>query len=225
MLKRILIVILLAFGGISVTQAQSAQLRIMSLINFPDTAYEGISYPVGFNLKNVGASPYQGPLQILIMGDSVPDVIYFSNNPNFVLLPNDTVQLYANPAGSQGYIFTPQFFRPGNDIVVVWPYTTQSTVIVDTLFTAVYFVPLAAVSEYAKEIAGVYPNPFSGILHIKMDSKESVEQVRIFDSSGRLRKTEKPTENLLDVSYLEAGFYLLEFRTEKKVLYIKVVKE
>lgn len=224
MLKRILIVILLAFGGRCVTQAQPAHLRIMSLINFPDTAYEGISYPVGFNLKNIGATPYQGPLQILIMGDSVPDVIYFSNNPNFVLLPNDTVAVFANPAGSQGYVFTPQFFRPGNDIVVVWPYTAQSIVIIDTIFTALNFVPIASVSEHVRELASVYPNPFSGILHIEPGNNESVEQVRIFDSSGRLMGTEKPKQNVLDVSYLKMGFYFIEIFTDKNTYFSKVLK-
>ncbi len=225
MCKRLLLIMFLFAGSIAVSRAQSAQLRIISLTNFPDTAFEGVSYQIALNLKNVGATPYQGPLQILIQADSLIDQLYFSNNSSFVLLPNDTVTLIANGNGIFGYNFSSQFFRPGNDIVVVWPYTTQLNVLIDTLYTAVYFVPLAGVNEYAAERFQLYPNPFVNLIHFTLTGNERVEQVRIFDANGRFSALSIPDNNSIDLFSLKEGLYFLLITTNERVINRKVLKK
>jgi Secretion system C-terminal sorting domain len=225
MFKRLLLITLLFTGSLAVSHAQNAQLRIISLTNFPDTAFEGVSYMISMNLKNVGTAPYQGPLQILIQGDSLIDQLYFSNNPNFALLPNDTVTLIANGGGTFGYNFSPQYFRPGNDIVVVWPYTTQFNVLIDTLYTAVYFVPLAGVNEYAAEPFQFFPNPFANLIHYSLAGNEKVEQVRIFDANGRISALAIPDNNTIDLSVLKEGFYFLQIKTNERTIIRKILKD
>lgn len=209
--------------------AQSAHLRIVALYNFPDTAYEGVAYPIQVKIQNVGIAPFQGPLQIIIHTDSATQVLYFSQNPNFVLFPNDTAVLSAN-SGALGYVFTSAMYRTGNDVVVVWPYSTQMAVQVDTLYTAVYFVPLSGIAgETEVHSAGltVYPNPFTDRIHFIPGAGMQVEQVRITDLFGKevYRRAFKG-ENDLPLEMLRPGIYILEITTSgNSKTIVKIVKQ
>jgi hypothetical protein len=226
MLKRILFILLFAAGSFGIVYPQS-QLRVTSLINFPDTAFEGVIYPVELTLANVGAAPFQGPIQVLVKGDSAQQagILFFDNSAQFTLMPGDTALLTANPSGTGGFMFDSSVFRPGNDIVVVWPYSTQFNVGIDTLYTAVYFVPLSAINKYVREPIRIFPNPFSDIINLDLDPYEKVEQVRITDATGKLVATQLPSGRRLNLSFLEKGFYLLEVRTDHKVFFSRMVRD
>lgn len=228
-MKKTVLIFLFLLTGTFMATAQSAHLRITALYNFPDTAYEGVVYPIQFQLKNVGIGAYQGPLQIVLQTDSATDILYFNQNPNFVLLPNDTVTLIAN-SGAMGYVFSSNVFRTGNDVVVVWPYTTQFAVQVDTLYTAVYFVPLSGIANEQEAISTgipVYPNPFSDLLHLKLTNGMQVEQVRISDLFGKevYRRIFDGAEDL-SLEMLHPGIYILEIETSNHGrTVVKIIKQ
>jgi hypothetical protein len=226
MMSRLLIYVCFLFLGVKAF-AQNAHLRITGLINFPDTAYQGVSYPVGIVLKNVGFSPFQGPLQVILQTDSAYDILYYSQNPNFALFPNDTVTLLANQGGTFGYQFTSQVFKPGNDVVVVWPYSTQMNVDYDSIYTSVYYVPLSSVANnngFEKSVIKAWPNPFYDQINLDLSGGQIVEQVRVFSIDGR----EYPVQLRGSVLYLHnfhPGVYLMEIRlTDNTFYYSRMVK-
>lgn len=226
MLKRIPIILTLLFGSFCVTQAQTAHLRITTLINFPDTAYEGNAYPIGVVLSNIGIAPFTGPLQILIQADTLaPTLLGFTNNPTFSLFPGDSAIIFSNVLGSQGFVFTSQFFRPGNDIVVVWPYAIQSNAQMDTLITAMYFIPVNTVGEYVLEPGNAWPNPFHNKIQIGLLEGEKLEQVRICDASGRIVFIQDNPDNSIDLSELREGIYFLQSQTSRRSFFVRLVKD
>lgn len=55
---------------------------------------------------------------------------------------------------------------------------------------------------------GIYPNPVQDVLNIKLDNSSNLEQVSIFDISGREIISSKQSE--INVSHLYAGIYIVK---------------
>lgn len=226
-MKRHLLVILFLMSAIG-AQAQNAHLRIVSLINFPDTAYEGVSYPVQFVLKNVGPAAFQGPFQVILQADSGTEIFYFNQSPNFILLPNDTMILSPGN-GALGYYFSSSVYKTGNDVVVVWPYSTQMSVGIDTLYTAVYFIPTGTVSngqELIKSGLSIFPNPFNDVIYLKPADGTMVESVRITDLFGREIYRNENATDLINLPEMQSGLYILELETaDNRKVVLKILKQ
>lgn len=158
-----------------------AVLQIDSLIGLPDTAFGGVAYPVSVQVSNTGNAPYQGGIQIAIQVDSSFDFL-IANALSVLLLPGDSL-LLSNPAG---YIFDSSIFKPGNNVVVVWPYV-PSPASIDTLYTNVFYVTgsISNVDEYPGKTFALYPNPASESVQIK-GIGNNFEYVRIIDTNGRI---------------------------------------
>ena len=54
----------------------------------------------------------------------------------------------------------------------------------------------------------IYPNPSNGIIHIS--SKIDIDFVQLYDIQGKNISLNPITSNILDISHLEAGVYLLK---------------
>jgi len=71
----------------------------------------------------------------------------------------------------------------------------------------------------------VYPNPVSDYLHIGLDKSNSgFEQAIIHNQLGQKVLTAKPVNNMVDVSGLKAGMYLIEVSTRDRKERTKFVK-
>ena len=81
------------------------------------------------------------------------------------------------------------------------------------------------VQPIAVELPKVFPNPFSGEIHIA--SQEEDATVRVFDLSGRivLYESFKKGNSVLNTSQFSAGVYLVQIETESAVSTVKLVKE
>ncbi|CAN5429783.1 hypothetical protein BH11BAC2_BH11BAC2_17310 [soil metagenome] len=228
-MKRILFfVLLIASGILGATQARAQgtiiHLDIDTLINFPDSAFNGQIYSDPIVVRNTGNTPYQGTLQIAVKVDTNYAFIYFNQNL-ITILPGDTVQLVPSP----GFTFDSALFRTGNNVVVVWPYSTQA-ITVDTLIKNVYFYanPSIGVGEVSF-IKGLklYPNPANDYLEV--ESKEiKLEGVRILESNGRLVRQElwyAGEKQRISIAELLAGCYLLEVTSyQHKKTMLKFIK-
>ena len=222
-----ILLFLITLGGALNNNVQAqVQLRIDSLINFPDTAIIGQAYPVAITVKNVGNTPYQGPLQIALMRDSVFSYLYFSNNPAVAILPNDTLTFYTTLNGMSGFVFDSAVFRPGNNVVVVWPYTNQSMA-VDSLTTTVYVDYATGVNEYAIDDGfKLYPNPFSTQLFFSGRYATEIDRVRILTLEGLIVYDNKMVSNSFYTYSLPQGCYLLKAETkDKKFFYRKIFRQ
>ncbi len=187
-------------------------LRIQSLQNWPDTAWHNLVLPVGAVVENIGTAAYYGPIQVILKTDPTTfSYLYFNISFNVSLFPGDTVHLVP-PAG---YLFDSAVFKPGNNVVVVWPHSAQTNVLIDSSYTGLYFD--VASFQGIDQPGGlpdlqIYPNPANEIARLK-SPQVVVERVRIMDLTGREIKGldgEGRHEMELPVFDLTAGIYLIE---------------
>ncbi|MBL7923341.1 MAG: T9SS type A sorting domain-containing protein [Bacteroidia bacterium] len=187
-----------------------AHLRVSSLVNWPDTVYANQILPVGAIVENIGTAAYQGPLQIVLETDSAYTYLYYNQSNTVLILPGDTLSFF--PPG--GYLFDSTVFRPGNNVVVVWPYSAQA-VVIDTFSVTTYFNPnqLQGLDD-PRPIPGlsIYPNPASDMAFI-LSPETSLESVRIWDVMGQemiFLSAGNSFRMELPLTGLPAGLYLLE---------------
>lgn len=188
-----------------------AHLRVNAITNWPDTVYNGQILPLAATVENIGTAAYTGPLQIILRTDSnIFSYIYFNQTTIFTINPGDTLTF--SPPG--GYLFDGSVFRPGNNVVVVWPHSSQA-LIVDTAAFATFFINNQA--QGLDDLTGIpglsiYPNPTNDLAQI-WSPELRLESVRIFNTMGQEIKQEdagsafKMTLRLSDVP---AGLYILE---------------
>ncbi len=211
-MKRLLIFLFLwqlLPGGVA--QAQTPYLRVSALINWPDTVYNNQNVQVGAIVENIGTVAYQGPLQIVLQTDSGTfSYLYFNQSNSVLILPGDTLQ-FSPP---NGYIFDSTVFRPGNNVVVVWPYSAQS-IQVDTFSIDTYFInsQFQGIPESGR-IKGlrVYPNPALDFTYIQSPAN-GLEGVRIFSITGQEMKFVPGNGSArleLPIADLPSGMYLIE---------------
>ena len=169
----------------------------------------------------------QGPLQIGLMADSAFTYLFYSNNPTNVILPNDTVTLYTTGAGMLGFVFDSSVFRLGNNVVVVWPYSNQGSVLIDSFVTDVYINSTTGVKNISTDDNfHLYPNPFKDKIVFEGVSKFDIDRVRIFTLQGVKMIDEKQLNKLIDLNRLNSGCYLLEAELKNgQYIYRKIVKE
>lgn len=227
-MKRLLFTLCFAsvlIGAYNNKLSAQVHLRIDSLINFPDTAFIGQGYQVAIRVKNIGNQPYQGPLQIGLMRDSAFTYLYYSNNSSNVILPNDTLTLSTN--GTFGFIFDSTIFRPGNNVVVVWPYSNQGQVLIDSLTTDVYVNFVTGIKNILFDgNITFFPNPFKDEIAFAGAAKKVIEHVRIFTLQGVVVYDEKVFTKNIKLDWLKSGCYLIDAQTrEGKHLYRKIIKE
>lgn len=220
-LKQLLIFAVFMLSTIA-SKAQVANLQIAALISFPDTVSTGDYIPVHVVVRNVGNTPYQGPLQIAMGAWGTTTFLYFNNTP-ILILPNDTVSLI----DSIGFYADPAFFRQGNNVVVVWPYSSQS-ITYSSSTVNIWYNDLTIGIKEPESIANlqVYPNPVRDLLIIH-SSNELIESVRIWSVTGQLMRFEKHVgESMFRVSLqdMAPGYYSVELTsTSKHVNRIKII--
>ena len=120
-MKRAYFLLSFLWGLLSMNaSAQNVSLRVDSIYGIPDTVYPGQILSYSVILKNTGFIPYQGPLQLAMdNGQGQLAYLYFSSSP-IVILPSSTYTVTNTTVTIDS-----TFFRPGNNVVVVWPYTSQ----------------------------------------------------------------------------------------------------
>lgn len=85
---------------------------------------------------------------------------------------------------------------------------------------------LLSTSSIQQASINLYPNPFQEKVVLNYEHT-FVKELRIFNSAGKVVKTikeVKPNEPI-DLSYLNNGFYLVKFQTDKGVLAKKIIKK
>lgn len=115
-------------------------------------------------------------------------------------------------------------FVEGNNTVVIWPFhplssTTDSTFV--NVFV-IYFNIENDIEEQEISQLAVFPNPVQDQLNLV--ANEGIEQVRIFDLSGRLISTlDHP--RTIQMNEFTPGIYLIEIKSSTgKIKRIKIVK-
>ena len=211
-MKRLLYLIGLITVLCAGTLRAQPHLRIQSLPNWPDTAWHNLVLPVGAVIENIGNAAYYGPIQVILKTDPTTfSYLYFNISFNVSLFPGDTVHLF--PPG--GYLFDNAVFKPGNNVVVVWPHSAQSNVLIDSSYVNLYFdVKTVQGIDQPDGLPNlqIYPNPAVDMAWIR-SPEVLVERVRILDLTGRqIRGLEGDASHQMELPLfdLPAGIYLIE---------------
>lgn len=78
-----------------------------------------------------------------------------------------------------------------------------------------------SIANAQKTKIDIYPNPTSDFINIKTD--ESIQEVQMWDISGKLVKTS--LGNKLDIRHLSQGIYIIRIKTDKTIHTHKVMKK
>ena len=208
-MKRITIIYFLLFSLFVLNnkvEAQSGRLGVTSIANLPDTVYEGTAYDsILVYVTNLDTTPYQGSIELLMLADSSNFPVSFSQGaPAFQVSPGDSVLLTVN-----NYFFDPAAFKEGDNIVVVWPIANVSDV--DSFYVDVYYMHLSSATENQTLIDNIYlyPNPAGSKVEIFSSDRKKLEQVRIYDSKGKLVYEKKDSLSTIDLDGWAPGIYSL----------------
>jgi|GEM_PF-2752542 len=201
-------------------------LKVDSLLNFPslpDTALQGVVYDsIEVRVHNFSINPFTGSVEVYMMSDSLQQVDILRNDSNtiFTIPPGGDTTLRALP----GIVFNPGNFAAGDNIVVVWPHL-RTTFPVDSFYIHVHYTLVSGIDDPLAENGIVLsPVPAWQILGFTYTKPESIEQVRIFDSKGRLMLDSTVPLQTLDVTSYPAGVYYVSIlrkngsRVVKKIL-------
>ncbi len=69
----------------------------------------------------------------------------------------------------------------------------------------------------------IYPNPTTDRIYFR--TFEKIQNVELYDNTGRLLLTKKPMNNSLELDFLEKGVYYVKAKTEKNTYIQKVIKK
>lgn len=79
-----------------------------------------------------------------------------------------------------------------------------------------FCISLNNIQEVAVENIRIYPNPATESLTVYVDSEGMIEEISIYDASGKIHLHQKVAANVkesLNISSLSAGYYLIQIRT------------
>lgn len=199
---------------------------------------------------NVSNNPLLEFLNITSTGDVLPinniTQIDLSNNPNIKTLVavgginyinlkngnnNPTMNININ-SGSMG--IPPEVIQGHTCIEVDNPTAAQNNQLPYSAWTISHanktysLVADCSLSTkyFTKDAVSVYPNPVSDVLHFDIKNESTIEKAVLFDISGRaVREYNDISNNVLSVSDLQSGTYILKLVSNKGVFTQKVIKK
>ena len=87
-------------------------------------------------------------------------------------------------------------------------------------------IPQAVDENVADRVISVYPNPASGIISVSFDDNANCHSVEIFSLDGRLVKAQSANFDVIDISSLASGLYVIKVRMKDGREYNdRIVKE
>lgn len=82
-----------------------------------------------------------------------------------------------------------------------------------------------SVEEASFESFSFYPNPTKDVINIQLNNNQAIQQLEVFDVTGKSILTSKNTESQLDVRHLKSGNYILKVQLENSYQSFKFIKE
>jgi uncharacterized repeat protein (TIGR01451 family) len=149
------------------------------------------------------------------------EVNYYFDNIN---LPNQTMA----PEDSKGYITYKIKPKPDvqigdiieNSVDII--FDANLTISTNTISTTI--VDVLSTDVFETERISIYPNPVNNVLHIDWPSQLKVDSITLFDLNGK-RIESFGSQNILDLSQVQSGIYILSIKTDKGRFFEKLLKE
>lgn len=188
--------------------ANAQTLSLDSIAGFPDSVQDNQMVSMILKVSVSGGTQFTGDLVILMNAvnhDSIPDTLYYN--------PIDTV----NGNGFVDSIPIEATFRAadldgGDNIVVVWPSSQQSSVNSDSLTFHLVLWSDGVVELEKAGLITLFPNPSRSFLSIRYVYPEKVEQVRVFDVLGHDVRLLQGAVSKINTESLCSGIYFVEVK-------------
>lgn len=178
-------------------------------LNLPSDTVEMMSYDSFFVfVSNQGSNIVSDTIGLeVLVQDSTGTGLQFLESSTMitVLAPGDSTQFGLN------LYYDPLKLHYDINVIVIWPIQFDpADRSPDSLKYFVYVIPPDGFIDMAA-IIGLFPNPATDHCFIYNAGKINIEEVRIYDRSGRLIRTEE-AKGRLDLSSFSPGLFLLELR-------------
>lgn len=140
-----------------------------------------------------------------------------------LIAPGDSIPFLLQPFYQMGDSSTKYHYDI--NVIVIWPVASSASTS-DSLSYNIFIVLPQSVNEIdLSKLINAYPNPTTGNLTLENSSQKTIEEVRIYDASGRLIQTEK-NPSFICTDEWKAGTYLIKIQLEnKQIRTIRVIKQ
>jgi len=217
-MKKLFFIFLLCTPFFFIEQNASAQtLRLDSVVGWPGFVIDSQVVGLQLFISNTGGTNFMGDLAILMNStqhDTVPDTLYY--DPNDTIPGNafyDTIEIT--------HTFNAADLDDGDNIVVVWPASSQVSVIQDSLHFNLYFNHMGVEENGSPQTVQLFPNPSGEIVHLRIAYPEKVEQVRVYDVLGEDLLIFDSGVSRFNVASLSSGVYFVEVRNKDHSMVVK----
>ena len=194
---------------------------------FPATAHLVSQETVEVSIKNVGSTPYTGPITTYYT-DSLNNFlpVLLCGITQTTLNPGDSV-----PCSSLIYIDSTHFHVGPNNIVVVWS-SGNARLAADSVWKKINILPLGAGINETNEYSGisVYPSPAKDFILVEFKESVLAPKIYISDPLGRVISTasfipDGKNRIRINTSELNNGIYFLDILLpDKQRMVSKFVK-
>lgn len=191
---------------LSSAQTQSLGFTSHATPGLSDTLLLNSNITYGVTVQSTGAIPVSGNYNVYIgvldstgINVTYVDSVFVNSNS---LQPGDSSQIQIT------HPVDPIYFIEGGNTVVIWP-AAPGVETMDTIFKNVFVINFQSVADYENKDVILYPNPATEYLMIQ--SKENIENVRIWNLSGQLIFTGK--SNFIPLYNWNNGCYFIEAET------------
>lgn len=130
------------------------------------------------------------------------DVVNFSDNYTASYWYWNFPSTWFNQSGNWNFSFTYQ----GNTVTHTFSYGTLDN------------------EKFAADLFVVYPNPTNDILNIRSNSNTRIDEVLLFDVTGKQVHGNTNSNSMVDVSMLTKGVYMMKIISEEGIYTHKVIK-
>ncbi len=188
---------------------QGQVLSIDSILGFPDTVQDNQQVSMTFRLSTNGTA-FVGDLAILMNStqhDSTPDTLYY--NVNDSIGGNGFVDSLI-----VSYTFRASNLDGGDNIVVVWPASSQASVNSDSLQFHVVLTNVGIAEVQDAQSIQLFQIPSSDFISLRITHPEKVEQVRVLDVIGNVVMSFNYPVKQFPVHLLSSGIYFAEVRNK-----------
>ncbi|MBL0328048.1 MAG: T9SS type A sorting domain-containing protein [Bacteroidetes bacterium] len=226
-MKRYFLLLLLA---ILMTHSQSkAQVTLgispYSVIISNDTLPGGATDSIFFWVVNSGAAAFSDNITFHTEVQDSSGVFYLpidTSNTGIVTIPaNDSLKFTLYPT----YTIGPALYHYDINVIVIWPVALTASTGDSLTYIEVLTIPIGVDELDLTRLIKAYPNPTSNNFTLENTGKNAIEEVRIYDLTGRLIQTEK-NPLFICTDQWKAGTYLIKIQLEnKQTRTIRVIKQ
>ncbi len=207
-MKKLLLILIISANIFLIGSTCNAQsLRVDSIIGFPDTVIDNQQVAMSILLSNSGGTVFVGDLAVLMkaQNDSTPDTLYYS--------PQDSIGgNFFYDTLNVTHTFRAADFDGGDNIVVVWPASSQVSVVHDSLTLHLYFNNVGIEENKMLQTVQLFPNPSAVFIKLRIAHPEKVEGVRVFDVLGNQLLVFSGAVSRFNIQSLSTGIYFVEVR-------------